>query len=154
VINRNLKIYRSNLIDDGWHIVISGEPELDKLARKYDGMVNVKISRPSEQGTEEQNRAMHALLAEYYKTGVHSAPEGSTLADFKNYMKLQYGVVQEIEVNGEKYKLLKSWSEYDKMERTAFIDGLISEIEQSGASVEWKIQEILAGMQKENLCKK
>jgi hypothetical protein len=134
--------------DQGLRFTFELEGEIKKLYEKYGGMVNVKIGAPSEPGTEEQNRAMHALLSAYYVTGMHSAPEGYTLAEFKIFMKLQYGPSSEIEYKGQAVKVPKSWAEYSKRERMDFIDALISEIHQSGAYAESeKIREIISGME-------
>ena len=117
------------------------------MAAKYGGEANVKISRPVKPGTEDQNRAMHALLTAYYVTGMHSAPEGYTLEAFKIYMKLRFGPVYQIEIDGHDVRVPKSWSDYSREERRDFIDGMISEIYQSGAlSASEKIREIIEGM--------
>jgi hypothetical protein len=146
LINRNVHVITENP-HLNQHIIRIIDPELTKLAFKYNGIVNIKISRPEEPSTDRQNRAMHSLLAAYYVTGLHSMPNG-TLEDFKNYMKCQYGVTYEIEVKGQKYIVLKSWADYSKRQRREFIDGLISEVHQSGAYAESeKIREILAGME-------
>lgn len=123
------------------------DPDLDGLFSKYGGLVNIKITKPESPGTEAQNRAMHALMSEYYKTGLHSAPEGYTLDAFKIYLKCLYGPVYDMDLEGRPVKVPKSWSHYSKQERGDFIDGLISEINQSGAFAESaRIQEIIAGM--------
>lgn len=122
-------------------------PEIESLFNKHGGAVNVKVSKPVSPGTDEQNRAFHSLLTEYYKTGLHSAPEGYTLAEFKNFMKIQYGPHTFIDVGEAKYRVLKSWADYTKHERMAALDGLISEVNQSGAYAESeKIREIIGGL--------
>jgi hypothetical protein len=131
----------------GYRINLSKSAELDRLYEKYGQTVLVKITAPATPGTEQQNRAAHALLTEYYRTGMHSAPDGTTLAEFKTQMKCQYGPVSTVEYKGSVYMVPKSWSEYSKAERMIFLDGLISEIHQSGANVDPRIQEILAGME-------
>jgi len=144
MINQNVILHHVKF--DSFAIFID-DPELGVLAAKYGCEVNIKISRPVKPGTEEQNRAMHALLTAYYVTGLHSAPEGYTLDAFKIYMKLRYGPVYQIEIEGQNVRVPKSWSDYDKDERRNFIDGLISEINQSGAfSASDKIREIILGM--------
>lgn len=128
-------------------------PALTKIMLLY-GKVNIKITKPTSPGTEEQNRAMHALLMEYYKTGLHSAPEGTTLAEFKIFMKIEYGPCYECEYKGHQIKAPKSWADYSKDERRDFIDGLISEIHQSCAYSESdRIQEIIEGMEQNNKIK-
>lgn len=121
--------------------------ELSRMCYKY-GVVNVKIGPPMKPGTDAQNKAMHSLLTKYYKTGLHSAPEGTTMTGFKEYMKYLYGISKKIVIDGKDTILLKSWSDYSMRERREFIDGLISEIHQSTAYVEsLRIQEIIKGME-------
>lgn len=143
MINQNMILRKD---DDGFFVRLDGL-EINRLFSKYGGAVNVKVSRPVSPGTDEQNRAFHALFTEYYKTGLHSAPEGCTLAEFKNFMKIQYGPHTFIDVSEERYCVLKSWADYTKHERVAALDGLISEVNQSGAFAESeKIREIIGGM--------
>lgn len=151
MINRNLALRKS---DTGYWVQMSrlDNFELDELWRKHEGMVNVKIGRPVSPGTDEQNRAMHSLLAAYYKTGFHSAPDefSTSLEAFKVWIKMQYGPCWCVDLDGQKTKVPKSWADYSKTERIRLIDGLISEINQSGAyTVSEEIQEIICGMQKE-----
>lgn len=134
---------------DLFSLRVSG-PQVLELFKKYHGQANVKLGRPETPGTEQQNRAMHALLCAYYLTGMHSAPEGCTLDDFKIYMKVQYGPCYEMDYQGRQVRVPKSWADYSKQERVEFIDALISEINQSGAySASQKIRDIIAGMQQE-----
>jgi hypothetical protein len=146
MINENVYI---NFMPGGEKVIFldKRDPEITALCDKYNGLVNVKISKPVERGTEQQNRAAHALMSAYYTTGLHSAPGGYTLAEFKIYMKLQYGPVYEIDTPAGECRVPKSWSDYSKDERREFIDGIISEIHQSGAYAESaKIREIVEGM--------
>lgn len=151
MINRTLALRKS---DTGYWVQMSrlDNFELDELWRKHEGMVNVKVGRPVSPGTDEQNRAMHALLTAYYKTGLHSAPDefSTSLEAFKVWIKMQYGPCWCVDLDGQKIKVPKSWADYNKTERMRLIDGLVSEINQSGAcAVSEEIQEILSGMQKE-----
>jgi hypothetical protein len=135
-----------DLLDGDFTIKVSGYA-IEELYRKFGGKVHVKIMRPQSEGTDAQNKAMHVLLMEYYATGLHSSPEGTTLDKFKWMMKIAYGPCYEGEIKGKKYTSPKSWSDYTKMERADFIDKLISEIHQSGAFNESsKIREIIDGM--------
>jgi hypothetical protein len=128
-----------------WSIELS-DPKIDEICAKYDRFVNVRIDRPAELGTEEQNRAMHALLTAYYLTGLHSAPDGTTLDVFKIYMKMLYGPCYAMDFNNKRVIIPKSWADYSKHERSEFVDALISEINQSGAYAESpKIREIIDG---------
>lgn len=129
------------------YVIRISDNELSRLCYKY-GVVNMKLGPPMKPGTGAQNKAMHSLLTEYYKTGLHSAPEGSTIIEFKDYMKYLYGISRKIVIDGKDTILLKSWADYSMSERREFIDGLISEIHQSGAYVDsLEIQEIIKGME-------
>ncbi len=136
---------------DGDYIIrVPYDEKLEKLVVKYRGTVNVKISKPTEPGTEQQNKAMHSLLFEYYASGYHSAPDQCTPEFFKNWMKAKYGVGWDYDLNGEHYKILKSWSAYTKDERMEFLSKLISEVRQSGAYAEIdRIREIVDGIESE-----
>lgn len=148
MFNRNVTMLKSVF---GYVIRVEereADNELDDLFEKHGGLVNVKITKPSSPGTEEQNRAAHALLTAFYISGYASIPENCTLAEFKIRKKLEFGPVYEFEHKGQMVQVPKSWSEYSKQERCDFIDGLIAEITQSGAlAASPKLQEILAGME-------
>jgi hypothetical protein len=105
----------------------------------------VKFSKPEDPGTEQQNRFMHSLLTAYYKTGMHSAPERYTLAEFKIYMKVQFGLCYEMEIRGKLTLVPVSWTDYNKEERQIFIDGLLSEILQVVCPLTKEIEEIIRG---------
>lgn len=123
-------------------------PELDALLIKHKNEVHIKISKPVTPGTEEQNRAAHALLTAFYVSGFASIPDNCTLAEFKVRKKLEYGPVYEFEYRGQTAKIPKSWAEYSKQERIDFIDSLLAEITQSGAlAASEKLQEIIKGME-------
>ncbi|MCP4988382.1 MAG: hypothetical protein GY928_20720 [Colwellia sp.] len=145
MIECNVEIKQINLNVFDIRIISS---ELQELFKKHNGIVHIKISKPMSKGTNKQNKTMHLLLREYYETGMHSAPEGYTLSDFKLFMKLEYGPVSYIYHKGKTVEVLKSWSDYNKQERSDFISGLLSEIHQSGAYNESeKIREIIDGME-------
>ncbi len=145
MISRNVELTKINSSVFDIRII---SHELEDIYKNHSGWCNVKITKPEAKGTEAQNRAMHALLTEYYITGFSSAPEGCTLVEFKIFMKLQYGPVYDMHVGVNDYKIPKSWADYSKEERMHFIDGLISEIHQSGAYNHSKrIREIIEGME-------
>lgn len=145
---RNLPIYKHGLV--GFAIYLGNDPALQALAEKHAGQVHVRVSKPVTPGTEEQNRAMHSLLKEYYVSGFHSAPEGCTLEAFKLYIKIQYGPCHEMDYQGRPVRVPKSWADYTKQERSDLLNGLISEIHQTGAFAACpKLQEIIAGMESE-----
>jgi hypothetical protein len=144
IVSRNVNMLHTGSHDYVIHVT---DPDLDVLFEKHGGQVNVKIGRPETPGTEQQNRAAHALLTAFYVSGFASIPENCTLAEFKVRKKLEYGPVWEFEYNGQRARVPKSWADYSKQERAAFLDGLIAEIYQSGAfTASEKLREIINGM--------
>lgn len=119
--------------DNGLYSFLIKDEEIDRLYAKYGGNVNVTIKAPVSRGTEEQNRAMHSLLTEFWNTGMHSAPDGTSLEVFKIYCKILYGIVYTVVVDGKEKTVPKSWSDYTKLERTDFIEKLLHDIRDSGA---------------------
>jgi len=119
-------------------------------------------------GTGAQNRAFHALIGEYFRTGLHSFPARS-FAEFREYVKRDLGAGFEsfiyaspegvvkvktreeipAEYNNSKYAMgrLKSWADYTLKERRETMDRLISEMNQAGVNTP-KYQEILSGMER------
>jgi hypothetical protein len=125
-------------------------------------------------GTEAQNKAFHALVSEYYSSGAYSY-NAKNVEELKGYIKKTYGAgfdcyyavgdkggvyglkryktkteafeAAVVNQNGEKliHGHLKSWAKYTLKERTAAIDGLISEMLQAGVNSR-KFEEILNGM--------
>jgi hypothetical protein len=145
MISQNVRMFQTSQKDFAFYL---SDPELADLMDKHSGMVNVKVSKPVTPGTEEQNRAAHALLTAFYVSGFASIPENCTLAEFKVRKKLEYGPVYEFEHNGQTVRVPKSWADYSKQERTDFLEGLIAEVTQSGAlAASDKLQEILKGME-------
>lgn len=109
----------------------------------------------AESGTAAQNKAFHALVSEYWKSGSHSYPAKS-LKEFRELIKRDLGAGFESfvyaspggvvkvksrdeippEYNNKKYTMgrLKSWSDYTKNERRETMDKLISEMHQAGVN--------------------
>jgi hypothetical protein len=120
-------------------------------------------------GTGAQNRAAHALMAEYFRTGLHSYP-AKTFAEFRDFIKRDLGAgfesfvyasptgVKKVatreeippEYNNARYAMgrLVSWSEYTLKQRRETIDRLIAEMVQAGVNTP-KFYEILEGMDHE-----
>jgi len=111
---------------------------------------------PINAGTGEQNRAFHALVQEYWASGVHSY-NAKNFVHFRELIKLYLGV------GSEKYYSLvddqgkptaepilswriKSWANYSKKERTETVSRLIAEMIQAGVNTP-KFTEILRGME-------
>lgn len=147
MFQRNTKLFPDGR---GFSILVI-DPELDSLYKRYKGLVHIRIDRPQTEGTEEQNRAAHALLSAYYATGLHSAPDGTSLEEFKVQKKLDYGPHWDIKFQDKIVPVPKSWADFTKLERSHFIDSLISEIIQVGAGTDKKIMEILTGMEENSL---
>ncbi len=125
-------------------------------------------------GTGAQNRAFHALVQEYWRSGAHSYDAGS-FRDFRDLIKRDLGagfeawvyvdllselltlkVVSKYEDIPEQIRSrknrkdyirgrLKSWADYTKKQRKETIDRLIAEMDQAGVNSR-KYQEILEGM--------
>lgn len=118
-------------------------------------------------GTSAQNRAAHALMQEYWHTGLHSYP-AKTFAEFRDYIKRDLGAGFEsfvyatpegikkaktrdeipAEYNNHQYTMgrLLSWSDYTLKQRRELIDRLIAEMVQAGVNTR-KFGEIIEGMQ-------
>lgn len=127
------------------------------------------------EGSLEQNKAFHALVHEYFRSGCHSY-QAKNFDEFRNQIKRKLGAgfeafVYAVLENGRPVikdartyesipesvradpdlKLLvrgrlKSWSDYTKKERIKTIDRLISEMHQSGVQTK-KFEEIQSGME-------
>ena len=129
----------------------------------------------NEEGTDAQNRAFHALVQEYWRSGCHSY-NATNIMEFRNMIKRHLGagfeafvyaviengkpvirdaktyeeIPEAVRIDPDLKKLvrgrLKSWSDYSKRERTETIDRLIAEMEETGVQTK-KFYEILEGMQ-------
>jgi hypothetical protein len=127
------------------------------------------------EGSENQNRAFHALTAEYWRSGCASYPSKG-FDDFRNHIKKNLGagfeayvyatieagrpvirdaktwedIPAEVRRDPDLKRLvrgrLKSWADYTKKERTATIDNLIREMIEAGVNSA-KFGEIIAGME-------
>jgi len=111
---------------------------------------------PCEDGAGRQNRAFHALVAEYFVSGCHSY-DATSLAHFRELIKLNLGAGAEryyslVGPTGKPVKKpivryrVKSWRDYAKKERTDAIDALISEMRQAGVQTR-RFYEILQGLE-------
>jgi len=132
------------LTDKGYHIHVDDKDYFQsQLSKVGDGQrCSVQIDKPVMSGTDEQNRFMHALLNNYFDTGMHDMPEyfRNTHAGFKVFYKEQFARFN---------KVPESWSKYSKAQRMAFIEFIIQDIRQSEAIQESiKLQEIIQGAEK------
>lgn len=116
-------------------------------------------AEPAAEGTDAQNKAFHALLQEYWRSGCHSYNAKSFL-HFRALIKLFLGAGTEKFYNlvnedgtpcpeGRVDYRLKSWASYTKRERQESLDRLIAEMEQSNVDSK-KFYEILDGMGSNN----
>ena len=124
--------------------------------------------------TENQNRAFHALLQEFWSSGLHSY-NAKNFEQFKDFIKRDLGagferfryvietkeglawgaakaandIPQNVARGADGHPLaagvLKSWKKYSKKERTETIDRLVSTMIQCGVNSR-KFDEILKGM--------
>ncbi len=143
---------------DGEYITEKGySPEVGK---KY-------LLEDATSGTNAQNRAFHALVGEYWKSGAHSY-NANNFEHFRELIKLNLGAGAEcfvfatpegikkaktLEEVPEEYRnpqycmtKLKSWTDYTLKERRETMDRLISEMHQAGVQTA-KFYEILKGME-------
>lgn len=127
-------------------------------------------------GTDAQNRAFHALIGEYWRSGQHSYI-AKNYDDFRNQIKRKLGagfeayvyvvieagkpiirdaklyadIPAEVRADPEYRSLirgrLKSWGDYTLKERRETMDKLISEMIQAGVNSA-KFAEIMNGMEK------
>ena len=120
------------------------------------------VEPSGEDGTNNQNRAWHSLLAEYWRSGCHSYTARNFL-HFRELIKLYLGAGAEsyyslVDDNGDpiekpvvRYRV-KSWARYSKRERRESIDRLIAEMHQAGVSSA-KFEEILKGLENNQLAR-
>jgi len=113
-------------------------------------------AEPACEGTENQNRAFHALLQCYWASGCHSYNARNFL-HFRALIKLNLGAGAECYTSlvnpdgtpnpeGRRDYRLKSWRGYTKKERRETLDRLIAEMVQAGVNGK-KFDEILSGME-------
>lgn len=151
--------------EDGRFTVLSGKPPT--VGSKY-------VLEEADSATGEQNRLFHALLNEYWSSGMHSYP-ANDFERFRDEVKMKLGagfekvvyadiedgkaVIHQVKRRDEvpdhimadpdlkKMVLakLKSWADYTKKERTQAIDRLISEMNQAGVNSR-HFQEIMQGI--------
>ena len=77
--------------------------------KKSGGYITVQISQPKKVGTDSQNRAFHALLGEYWKSGLSSY---ESYDDMKDTIKLRIaGADEYIFIDNGKVRHAKSLDE-------------------------------------------
>ena len=104
---------------------------VDNAGITTNGPIEIKISNVNKSKTEKQNNTFHELLSLYWQSGI---PSDQSFDDLKIRIKDTYGIHHEIHyINGEAWKVLKSWSKYTLRESRQAIDGLIGEMIQQFA---------------------
>ena len=156
-------------------VLVEDEGRFTVVAGKAPAVGRHYVMEEAETATAEQSKAFHALVQEFYRTGLHSYDVAS-FEEFRNLIKRDLGagfeaflyayldddgnvqqrkVASYAEVPAEirkservgqmVYGKLKSWADYTKRERTETIDRLISAMNQAGVNSP-KYGEIIAGM--------
>ena len=127
-------------------------------------------------GTTAQNKAFHALVQEYWKSGLHPKYGGDDFSSFRDQIKRTLGAGFEsfvyADILGGKARIkqvkiydeipefirhdkdlkeivqgkLKSWSDYSKKQRQNTIDNVINDMISNGVNTK-KFQEILEGLE-------
>lgn len=159
-------------------VAIIGPNEFKCMDSNRPDIGRVYTLEDASNGTEAQGKAFHALVGEYFKSGL-SKYQATTFEELKNCVKRSLGagfeayvyatmengkivikdaktqddIPREIWDSPDRFKLvrgrLKSWADYTKKERRETMDRLISEMHQVGVQTK-KFYEILEGM--EALC--
>lgn len=127
---------------------------------KFGGYVNVELSLPHKIGSEEQNRAWHSLIREYWLSGCSSY---QSYEDMRDSLKLKVGGAKEyIYLTDKQYTVTridsipkgamyvevpKSWADFTRDERKEMIDFTIREMIEAGVNSK-KFDEIILGMER------
>lgn len=129
-----------------------------EAGKKRNGYVTIKMTLPERAGTDQQNRAFHALLGEYWKSGLSSY---ESYDDMKDTIKLRIAGADEYifidggkvrhaksleKVKGKYAEVPKSWTDFTLEQRRDAIDEVIREATMAGVNSK-KWDEIITGMQ-------
>ena len=127
-------------------------------ARKRNGFITIKVTLPERVGTDQQNRAFHSLLGEYWRSGLSSYESYDDMRDsFKlrvagagEYIFIEDGKVRHVpnfeQVRGRYAEVPKSWADFTVEQRKDAIDEVIREATMAGINSR-KWEEILRGME-------
>ena len=133
-----------------------------EAGKKRNGYVTIKITLPTRWGTDAQNRAFHALLGEYWKSGLSSY---ESYDDMKDTIKLRIAGADEYifidngkvrhaksleEVKGRYAEVPKSWADFTLEQRRDAIDEVIREATVAGINSK-KWDEIITGMMEDGI---
>ena len=129
-----------------------------EAGKKRNGYVTIKMTLPTRWGTDQQNRAFHALLGEYWKSGLSSYESYDDMKDTiklriagaDEYIFIDNGKVRHVksldEVKGRYAEVPKSWADFTLEQRRDAIDEVIREATMAGINSK-KWGEILQGME-------
>lgn len=127
---------------------------------KYGGYVTVEVSLPHKIGSEEQNRAWHSLIREYWLSGCSSY---QSYEDMRDSLKLKVAgadsyiyltdkqhtakTLDDIPKGARYIEVPKSWGDFTRDERNDMIDFTIKEMIEAGVNSK-KFDEIILGMER------
>ena len=126
--------------------------------RKRNGFITIKVTLPERVGTDQQNRAFHSLLGEYWRSGLSSYESYDDMRDSiklrvagaDEYIFIEDGKVRHVQnleqVRGRYAEVPKSWADFSLDQRKEAIDMVIAEAVMAGINTKhW--DEIITGMQ-------
>jgi len=129
-----------------------------EAGKKRNGFITIKVTLPERVGTDQQNRAFHSLLGEYWRSGLSSYESYDDMRDsFKlrvagadEYIFIEDGKVRHVpnleQVRGRYAEVPKSWADFSLDQRKEAIDMVIAEAVMAGINTKhW--DEIITGMQ-------
>ncbi len=134
----------------------------ERADKKNGGYVTVALSLPRRCGTDEQNRAFHALINEFFLSGYSSF---DSVFEMRNYYKLLSGgadyyiwfddkggrhsaeLIEHIPKGALYVEVPKSWTKFTREQRANAIDLVMKEGFNAGVNTQhW--DEIIQGMEK------
>ena len=130
--------------------------------KKAGGYVTIQISLPKKIGTDAQNRAFHALLGEFWSSGLSSYESFEDMRDTiklriagaDEYIFIDGGKIRHVktldEVKGKYAEVPKSWADFTRDERKEAIDWVIKEANLAGINSK-KWDEIITGMMEDKI---
>lgn len=130
--------------------------------KKAGGYVTIQISLPKKIGTDAQNRAFHALLGEFWSSGLSSYESFEDMRDTiklriagaDEYIFIDGGKIRHVktldEVKGKYAETPKSWTDFTRDERKEAIDEVIREAVMAGVNSK-KWDEIIKGMMEDKI---
>ena len=130
--------------------------------KKSSGFITVQISQPKKVGTDSQNRAFHALIGEYWLSGLSSYESYEDLKDSiklkcagpDEFIFIKDGKVKRSKtlegVEGRYAEIPKSWTQFTLEERKMAIDMVIKEANLAGINSR-KWDEIITGMMEDKI---